>query len=734
MTGTPADDPPSVSPLEDEMYTEFLDLAAANSDLSVLQAPEGEGLREGGPAPSVRYVVGGAIFNRQKNKGKTINSAFLSNVRLRRGLGRGAGSVGVLDFGALFCPFTKQFFSLRSPHWSHLRSAGFDINAMLLFGRTVDLVYPRLLYRTACRIQRNVSQALTDGTGKSRYPPMWSPTLQNTLGALLENAPTTTLDQFHEFMTERLEMTRGEEKQRLIPIALDSARCLPGAPPMHEMHDLDKMMSSRTRLLQQVPKIPYAPCTPYNIAPDSSSAVEIGSQRVLDALHHNPAIQLPGLPRHVRSAFVRLPFRKAYTHGSPIFNVCTSFLKEMITTKGDANVYFCPIEHTVDYNSVSDLLAFPVLDTTHFDGTAPTDGTPVPLLAIGFDIVAGEGEDVYFADHTKNIIVFSNAHLLSRRAVGRILDQWTRNGAAAHCVNQSTVSEPVRRTNGGESTNHEKRKHWQLMLNQFPFTFPTRAFYTQPFGSVQAVFVGFDFSHQITEKRAGVGESELIVSQTPAENVFNLSEPLSFTLMRIKDRYHCLSAEAKTAFLEEVIRGARSTFPDLKVEERVTLTLPSGRVSSKLLSCSLSAAKGGSIFYRSCEELLEEGEDFSKTERVLTKFPFLSLLQCQHPLVDAYMLSIPDSDIPSRSPPRMNEDGKVGLYTYHRFADFLNAFEENVKLNERSSRASSKACYDPLKNIQCFHHISLQVHFLCGADGAEGLLVELFTVLCTGAR
>ncbi|EPY20325.1 hypothetical protein STCU_09049 [Strigomonas culicis] len=776
---------------EELFYSELLDLIQSTNDAALLQSnesvvpdtPSGSPPTNSVKAPVIKphFLVGGSLFAprhvHQPNAGRDTvdfdaNTRLFGAARYTNPLRRPHTLVGVLRRGSLFCPFTKQFFSLSSPHWQHLKLAGFAVDASMQNGRRVQLLYPRILYRLACQLQHTTPSFTQAGSrclavdsdrplsNRGAAAPAavyaqrgWSPALAHTLGALLERAPIGTFKAFHRSTVNLIQHESGVMFSRRIPfpeepllpphtgasapVAGSTSFCWRAHRPSFWRNEtplplvelghafLRSAGQARRCVLQEDPKFLYDTSLSSRDVRVEREGPEDEREATLTSLLspvasflESPLIRLPGMPWHTRAAFFRIPFcgggrTCSVVPASPMLSVCACLLRHFLSGAaqgvpltggyGDSSLFFCQVEHSVDYNSVLDLEACAIssedaIERVEKSGSASL--TPrVPMLSLGLEGDAGRSGAGAAAGASPagrpRVVVVGNAHMLSRRALSRLLDQWTRNGAADGALRAAAAAPD---TAGA-------RAQWQLLMSMEPFTTCVRTHYAVPFGSVRILFVGLHF----TPTAAGTQDSggarggpraplRLSVDAAPRESIFHLVEPLSAALLHASAVTPRMSHMQRVRLLQDLVRCAQTALGgQMELTAKFSQTLPSGRVLVSQRAHSLSTERGSLLLYEGCEALLSAAEQPTSSqhlESVLATYPFLSQLKCQHNLLSAYDVQLRSGDVayagamPAASLDRL-PSAQVALVLTSSRAETANRIANSLETLTRVARAAA---------------------------------------------
>ncbi|EAN78858.1 hypothetical protein, conserved [Trypanosoma brucei brucei TREU927] len=605
------------------------------------------------------FMIGGSLFSRYCRP-----SPALQYHRARFHWSR----LSWLDYSAIYCPFTKQFLSPRSPHWSHLVSAGFGTPRRLLFGRSIVLVEPQKLQALAAHIQQSKEGNAVSGKNPTA---MWSPPLQQTLGLLLETLPYHDETSLARRVQEVLSAgDTGAGTGRRIPLGLynhvpDVKRVMPPPRSSQEgeeeelaQNDVDavevvalgesylrRVLPWRTAVLQHRPKMKL------NMKVGHKEMVGLSSEGAdLHPAHSKADVLVerysllcstPCCVPKTQMAYLSL----RYVPDVPVMQVVVDAL---LRTEETEYVFYCPIEHGVDCHTVVDIVAYRVRRTGDGDVRA---AERFPVLHLGLHANPTD------SSVAPVIVVIGNAHLLSQRAISRLLDQWTRNGAAAVAV---------RRRNGGSGDNGNSDvgidadeavgRSWRGRELLLRIGDPLRAIAcgVPLFGNVRAVFVSysaFDCApSDCSAHSPGLNNSVSCVRSANAtvhvlkplrEGVFTLEEPVVAALRRVAPTFQRrMDVSDRRLFIKEVCdvissthvstlsnRGADrhgwTTSPDDSYREEDVL-LHLYEAVEAFLECPV---KSGDVSLLSCAHLM-------------TKYPELATARIRHELIREFPLYV----------------------------------------------------------------------------------------------
>ncbi|KPI90050.1 hypothetical protein ABL78_0803 [Leptomonas seymouri] len=709
--------------------------------------------RKGSPlhtaTPPRSCLIGGPLF-----EPRSVSPSSLSRLHGRHGW----PAVPILA-SAVFCPFTLQFFSLYSPHWGHIYSAGFGLSPGRHGARCVKLRDIASLRRCARLLQACDSADTRERTDKgaqaSALPTRvstgacvrreqlleswrWSPSLQRTLGAMLCAAPLNSLDALRAAVEKELQAEQNYNAVRVICIETEGAsedktednspwrrrwtelQCpiLTGAGGASSL--LEKGIACAS--LQWADKL----CTKTS----SSWSVAIGvEQRLPCASSLSSTSLLPdwasdrterrclpllGLPVGVRAAFLEIPFSTEADAPAWMLPVCAEVLarlsRDLATAAQEVlgsalpRLYYCPLAHGVDYNGVLDLRAFrmPVRGDstskvmTHalldvLSGMCANVAETIPVLSLGMGNLAGAHDS---ADDTAtatplSVAVFDNAHLLSKRAISRLLEQWTRNGSAARrhrefraaqgCNQRQSYTddgETVAKCTAADTSSPSQTR----MGSQVPAgtVLPHLRTLAVPFGDVQAVFLSYRPQEEdgafcaaglpaVLYGAPGQSGPEPIsldncafsvsVCPVPRADLLYVEESLATTLLRVSALYRLhLTAPQRQELLESIVQCIRrSAGGDVPCVRRVQRQLPCCKTVVETIQFPLDTSRGQALLCEACEAVLAlllpldavlEGTNnvhlnqADEIVRVLTLYPTLSTLRLRHVLLSAYRLQV----------------------------------------------------------------------------------------------
>ncbi|GET87914.1 hypothetical protein, conserved [Leishmania tarentolae] len=716
------------------------------------------------PCQPTPLLVGGSLFLRNTSVPLSAAIAHRKTLSPLGAMGAAAGS--------FFCPFTRGFVSMCSPHWGHLAAVGFRVRMSLHGGRRVVLQKPQLLLARArllqgCTMQdtpkipstleypRSASSTKTRKdspcTGARQTHPEtlfktwgWSPHLQRTLGATLCSAPLGNMAAFRAAVEASM-LTGGLcQDAQLIPAI--------GACGSWGVSPVSLVQSSAPRPREMEPKR-YRPVTrcpwdtrcralqlPSSLRLGCSSTSTVASWATASASDQmgplptlppawpawaaahtaRPTLQLFSLPASVRAAFLDVPFPSPSTSSSSLTPTalmeatCGATLSQLAEQLQDAveqgrlaatsRLYFCPLAHAVDYNATLDLRAFRVKWSRRHgcnDGRVDVSAAPrlpvtlsdsSPVLSLGMELPTSEDGDpseeaagrAAFTPPLR-VVVFSNAHMLSKRAIRRLLDQWTRNGTSVRQLRQQR-----------ECGQAGPRVSRTLMGSRWPLPLDTAAVLPHvqslciPFGDVQAVFIGYTACQDLVEEVRAMDSSpdagthalpplpvllpstrsfgspvrvELAVSVRAHSDLFHVEEPLSAALLRASTFYRrCLDAAQRCELVEAVVQSILDVAPaGTAFAKRQSQRLSSGRLVFETSKTDLTSTQGRLLLHEACEaalSLVSPLEDclypLLRTERtrgnplardddvvsVLVTYPLLSTLQIRHVLLSAFHVRV----------------------------------------------------------------------------------------------
>nr|CCC94498.1 conserved hypothetical protein [Trypanosoma congolense IL3000] len=607
------------------------------------------------------FMIGGSLFSRYRG---------ISSVQLRRVHSR-LSSFSSLNYGTIYCPFTKQFIAVRSPHWEHLTSAGFGVTRRLQFGRSVVLLDSGKLWRLAKSLQKQQPQDQYKKEKVNREPMAgWCRSLQQTLGALLETLPVDDEDSLKQRVQEVLE---GENVMggggRRIPLgfydrifaANDGAMLAAHSPKTSVSERVDfqqkavslgesylrQVLAWHSAILQHRIKLPFrtdmtgvvnAMGTPSVVQSTGSKAGHLIEQ--FSSLASAPFC----IPRS-RMACLSVEYQ-------PNIPLMQSVVDAVLRTSDMEHLFYCPVEHGADYNTLMDVVAYRVQRMECGDVQICDR---IPILHLGLHAKSPDSAVV------PALVVIGNAHLLSQRALARLLDQWTRNGAASITIgaggrkadDESGIACP-KDYSAGKGT----KKGWEMLLQASD---PLRviAAGVPLFGSICALFVAY--SGLVTNAdgdnngyRRPVPEEGNVVTCIESENavvhvlepvqgpIFSLEEPIVAALRRVAPVFqNQMDVVSRRKFVEEVCGAlCRACAFSPEEEEEVNRYNQPQCVNSddadedsllqlcESLEAVLSYPIGdGAPSLLSCEELL-------------TNYPMLATARVRHNLIREYPLRV----------------------------------------------------------------------------------------------
>lgn len=546
----------------------------------------------------------------------------------------------------------------------------------------------------------------------------WSPSLQRSLGAMLCTAPLSSASVLADAIKQQLQTDYNYAAASVIDVAVGNVAGVEAADAPWRTRWRDLQWSPLRRGENPPPDVgesQQACCVRWAdqqqqlrasepvTAKDrqTSSPLHPASSSLPDwAAQHMERQMLPllGLPSDVRAAFLELPFSSKATQAPALMQaVCAAVVSRLsqgltqaatsaaaATGNGDGaapRLYYCPLAHGIDYSAVLDLRAFPVpLSQIHWR-TTPSHGaadaladacmsgaeSATPVLSLGMDDLTdgtrendrcgGDGASAATPSTQQTVVVFDNAHFLSKRAMSRLLDQWTRNGSALRRHHESRTA----RQRGRRPARPPPR--WQTLLGSpvpIGTVLPHLRTLAPPFGDVQALFLSYrprqrDEDTSVKMPATAVQPSpafEIAVSPEPKSDLLYLEESLSAALLRVSAVYRLrLTALQRRELLESVVRSAlHSAGDEVMCVKRVSRKLPSGKSVADTAALRLATPKGQAILYEACEAvlahlspldaLLESTTDLTshadQIVRVLTMYPMLSKLRVRHVLLSTY--------------------------------------------------------------------------------------------------
>ncbi|KAK7196472.1 hypothetical protein NESM_000584700 [Novymonas esmeraldas] len=655
------------------------------------------------PPPS--FLVGGSLFARDSPARQSSQSAS-GALQSWRSLCGATGSV--------FCPFTSSFISVHSTHWAQLRAVGFRARLLLRGGCRVVLVSPHRLMTSARLLQqgfakdddKNVSgAAIAAAARRTRQAALfkrwgWGPALQQTLGAVLCAAPLNSAEAFAAALDTQMRKTGccDGRTARLLRVAGSSAGSewpleAPGHPLDSGSIALHPPCRTRRRVLQAVTPLPAA-ASPGRASAAVPTRVVAAAQTCavpawVEGVADRPTIRLLGLPASVRAAFLDVPLPPHAQPAAVMDTSCAAALAGLAVQLREAvalgrlrvapRLYYCPLAHAVDYAGVLDLRAFPILWEGGGDkdgnastaalrrATAAVDDAP-PVLSLGIEAVECDSATAPLSEPPLCVVVVGNAHLLSRRAVRRLLDQWTRNGAAIRHVYD--------RHHHHRSARTGSHRQWRTLLgSRLPL--PTDATLTlshlrtlsTPLGDVQPVFVGLAVQPSGTDATSvavSPERAELVVCGTAHADLLHVEEPLSAALLRASAVYRTrLDAAQRREVVEAVTQSVVEAAPTAALfDKRSARRLRTGRIVFSTLSVPLTGVQGRLLLHEACEAALSlfsalddhlhpiagaEGDARGRHHRLgsggggddevvslLLTYPLLSSLRIRHVLLSAF--------------------------------------------------------------------------------------------------
>lgn len=591
----------------------------------------------------------------------------------------------------------------------------------------------------------------------------WAPSLRRSLGDLLCAAPLSSLDAFRAAVEGQLQTEHTYNAARVLRLPTDGRReeglwsRSPWRARWRDLQCRDRGGGSNTssrvcgsssggKAAEVV--IEWADGSHTKAAGQqlrsTTGAGREDSSRLFSSLPswvraytERQTVPLLGLPDGSRAAFLEIPFPlKRGMLPLLMQPVCTSVLRRLArdlaqkASSGnlavDARLYYCPLAHGVDYNGVLDLRAFRVPLPSPLDGSAgiaigsdedekrfsfaeicADEAKAVPLVSLGleFDVrAASTCIDDFTPLQAMIVLVVDNAHLLSKRAISRLVDQWTRNGSAAQrrrelvaarhrkraALKQFSDTRPLFSAVAGESTtvNGSTSGRWQTLMGapvSVGAALPHLRTLAAPFGDVQAVFLGYrpadeqdeadvcaspPFSEPETVSQTPSATEPLTAAEdakkmvytlhlcpTPRVDLLYVEEPLSAALLRTSSLYRLrLTSTQRQAMLEAVVRGTlrQSSSHAVTSIKRQTWELRSGKSAASAEEFGLTTPKGQALLYEACEAvlaLLSPLDAFlektahrhnlaDQTVRVLTMYPTLSALRVRHVLLTAHRVRV----------------------------------------------------------------------------------------------
>lgn len=641
---------------------------------------------------------------------------------------------------SIFCPFTHQYVSLLSLHWTQLYAAGFGLSsgrggACRVMVRSVLTLHSRAkslqgggdgnqTKGTALlggpltqRSDPSHSLSLSDPT-RSRQDSLyaswgWSKSLQQTLGELLCTAPLARPAELLAHVAQALHTRDNYRDAR----AIQSAGSLtPWRTRWADLQWPQRLMEQHSSAtVKERGKAMAVRWSDVHSPPPTLAEAEAQADSPLPEWSKQFSTRRPfpllGMPSHIRAAFLEVPFFFDQ-RDAPLMmpSVCAAVLRRLagdltasVVDGGQAHnaeaaaaprLYYCPLAHGVDYSGVLDLTAFRV--SLSADSFSPPElcenGAAAPVLSLGMEC-ADEGiggRDEAEEDETSplRVVVFDNAHFLSKRAISRLLDQWTRNGAAVERQQQQQRRRAATTPEGHAEADRASSRRWQTLMGTsaaLDTVLPHLRTLATPFGSVQAIFLSYraasvdNKAHDAPAHGAEEPMATLRVASRPSSDVLYVEEPLSAALLRVSTlcRRH-LTATQRRDLLDSVVQRVMFTAStdgtELMFAKHKRQLLPSGKPFVDKLEVPLHSPKGQTLLYEACEALVSllspldaflhgrqgQGEEADRTVEVLTSYPMLSTLRVRHMLVSTYALQV------SLPPAEAGQSGDGGTRPPHR--------------------------------------------------------------------
>ncbi|KAF8282514.1 hypothetical protein TcBrA4_0085760 [Trypanosoma cruzi] len=649
------------------------------------------------------FMVGGSLFSRRRaaamgrSHSTRLRGVFLSWI----------------DYGSIYCPFTRQFVSLRSAHWSHLVAAGFGIDSRLRHGRCVVLVRPEKLESLAYDVQQCQTAPHQPKDKKSSHPlALWSPLLQESLGGLLKTMSVGDTNAVVQRVREFLSDANCTWTNRRIPLSfydldLDKRRIFRWAPGNEkDPMDSDRGVSTeevmkfgesylhqclqwRASVLQKRKKKTFSHMETIALTPLAPVTFAIPPQKGKAAAlidRHSTVNVAPFVVPNSRMAYLSLTY-------NPKMPLLEAAVTTILGARFSEEIFYCPLEHCVDYSTLMDLQAYR-LQWSSFGTVKLEEGTP--LLHLGMHMDPSKNPP----PPTIPLVVISNAHLLSKRAITRLLEQWTRNGLA-----WNTESRHLRAT--GQSKREVLLRTGNLMR-----TIDAGA---PLFGNVYALFIGyspsceqtpmFDDKHVVAEIQ-GKNARVSVLAPVPGA-MFFLEEPLVEALRRVARRFQeSMNATERTIFIEELC-DAMSCIIVPAVEE----------VKEDEVTCSDTIHRHGTsgvklyeleeedmlfLLKEACEAFLTEPAGKRDVgllpyEQLLCRYPRFAAMRVRHNLLCEYPLKIEGTESHSEflfTGPSKSMEGvcKERLFPVKQHSTVVESRRSAVELAGVEHDARKRAC------------------------------------------
>ncbi|KAH9589171.1 hypothetical protein LSM04_003471 [Trypanosoma melophagium] len=655
--------------------------SSSSSSLSTTMTTTTTGTTTRVESPSVfsrLFMVGGSLFSRRR----ITTMARTRNSRLR------GDFLSWLDYGSIYCPFTRQFVSLRSPHWAHLVAAGFGIDTQLRHGRRVVLLHPRRLQKLALELQQlagNTQSQMEENVRRRNLSARWSPSLQQSLGVLLETTPVVEKTVLVQKVMDILHEESCGHNSRRIPLGFyDSTLgkrhtfvCFPMSTMGKRTNAINMKKSDnagydddytksmvafgekflkqslmwRTAVLQQRKKLSMNMKDDYIAKTLTFSHALVNTKGTNNGMidRYSTLNSTSFLIPNSRLAYLSVLYN---SEASLVEIVVDALLRRCINSE----ILYCPLEHCVDYTSVTDLLAYRVQQSER--GSLEL-GSGVSLLHVGMhndeanntltEISSAASKTDISGNNNKSntTVIIGNAHLLTRRAIARLLDQWTRNKVADAAINGSY-----------NHTKGKSRIKRELLLNADE---PLRVLGSGAslFGGVSAVFVGYSPS-QWSHPPAKCDENVIAHIKTECanikifspklESVFFLEEPIVAALQRVLSIFQeSMNRDEQKAFIEslcnaryhitntsgEVLRDAKKGCDDSK---SILEDHKYGNEEEKEEDVILQLCEAYEAFLSL--PVKQKGITFSPYEELFLRYPKFATMRVRHDLLREFPLEV----------------------------------------------------------------------------------------------
>ncbi|RNF26478.1 uncharacterized protein Tco025E_01225 [Trypanosoma conorhini] len=689
--------PVGEDPLEDCYDTELFD-ALLGSEEAGSSATQHEASSS---VFSKLFMVGGSLFSRRR----AAAMARSHRARLR------GTFLSWLNYGSIYCPFTKQFVSLRSPHWSHLVAAGFGIDTRLRHGRRVVLVCPEKLEGLACEVwQLQAPPPHGKGVTPERPLASWSPSLQASLGTLFQTPPVGDGKALVQRVRDFLREGNCAWRCRQIPLSFYDLEANRGRTFAHTSANergsacsdrraytedfmkfgesyLRQCLHWRHSVLQQQKKVTASQMEIIAGVESTAAPVAVSppKEKASDLIDRHSAVNV--------ASFLLPNSRLAYL--SVTYTPNTSLLETAVRTVLEARLFdetfYCPLEHCIDYNSLMDVEAYR-LRWDSFGVAKLEEG--IPLLHLGMHMNPSR-----HALPAIPLVVIGNAHLLSKRAIARLLEQWTRNGLV-----WNTEQHRLRATGQG-------RRGILLRTGDPMRTIDAGA---PLFGNIHALFLGYSSSSE----EAPAGCSQHVVAEIQgrsarvrvlapvAGSMFFLEEPLVAALRRVSPRFQeSMNASERTLFIEELCDAmGRVAVPSFA---GVTGNGAANHTNDKnCTACSdLRALEEENTLFQlqeACEAFLRaslERRDLGLLpyEQLLLRYPTFAAMRVRHELLHEYPLIIEAMETHSepphtRSSSFMKDRCKKHLFPLRRHSTVVESRRLALELAGAEHDALKRAC------------------------------------------